>query len=169
MEQVCLCPWCCLKTAASISSKSCFLEKCSPVRFSQPGANLKAFPSTLPSQGGDGLGTQAQEGHKCPQPWLTCSLQAENSKLTGQEEPASSPPMQWLCKPRAASGQGLKTEFENIIQEVGTDFGGTGKLIYTSKVPVYKTRPLEEQRTLFLWYFWVIPLRMFLLVWHNME
>lgn len=52
---------------------------------------------------------------------------------------------------------------------MGFGFGQTGQLIYTTKVPVYKPRPLEEQRTLVFKSFWIIPLRMFLLVWHNME
>lgn len=108
-EQACLCPWCSLKTAVSTSSKSCFLKELPHVSSSQPGAKLKAFPSTLPSKARDGLGTQAQEGQKCPQPWLGHCLQAENCSL-GRSNLHLPLQCSGCANLRAASGQGLKTE-----------------------------------------------------------
>lgn len=126
MGQAGLYPWCSLKIAVSISSKSCFL-KFSYVCSSQLVANQKAFPSRLPNNGhslSDGLGTQAQERQNCPQPIPSPDLPISSKLKTARWAEVTPSPRQKTkldarlpsnavgphANPRAESGQGFKTK-----------------------------------------------------------
>lgn len=151
MEQVFLCPWCSLKTAVSISSQPCFLKDFSCTSSSQPGSNIKPLPPCCQARWGVALGHRSRR-QKGPQPALPFVLQLRAAPWAGATAGviggASSPPEQWLCTPESniwprLEDGGMETLYKR------TDFGRTGQVIYTTKVPVNKTRPLEEHRTLF--------------------
>lgn len=155
MEQVFLCPWCSLKTALSISSQSCFLKDFSCMSSSQPGANIKPLPPMLPSKVRGGFGTHTQEKEGSPA-WLALCPQAESCSL-GRSNCRSN----WRCifpssavavhTPEQHLAKAWRLRTGNTVQE--NWFWRTGQVIYTTKVPVNKTRPLEEHRTLGFFYY----------------
>lgn len=123
------------------------------------------------------LKMQAQERQKCPQPWIPFK------QRTAHWGGVTLPP-QSECRVRCMSplqcpvqtleqnlAKVLRLRHWNTVQRVRTGFRGTGQLSYTDEVLVYKTRPLQRtwEKNPFLESFWIIPLWVLLLVWHNVE